>query len=180
MAQFTGFAANVQVNGQTVLAVVDGMGSFRETALAILEANGISDPQPGQWYSQQEWLDAFQEIADRVGANTLNLIGRKIPDNADFPADINTLEKALASIDVAYHLNHRGGDIGEYGFILDRDGQGATMACRNPYPCDFDLGIIQSMCQRFRGDRVVTIAHDNEQGCRKNGGDTCLYRVTWT
>ena len=110
MVQFVAFAPNVEVNGQTVLSVVDGLNPFRMLALRILSGHGIVDPKPGEWYSQQAWLDAFKHISEKVSA-TLYKIGLQIPENADFPPDVDTIEKALASIDVAYHMNHRGGEI---------------------------------------------------------------------
>lgn len=180
MAQFKAFAKNVEVNGETVLSIVDGMGAFRNTALKILAENGINDPQPGQWYSQQAWLDAFQTIAQQVGKHTLYLIGQKIPENAKFPAGIDTLAKALASIDVAYHMNHRGGEIGYYRYepLTERSAQ---MVCRNPYPCDFDRGIITAMAQKFKpqGAISVRVRHDDAAECRKTGADSCTYTIEW-
>jgi len=116
MAQFKGYDPKVEVNGQTVLSVVDGMGVMKLLAMQFLKRHGIDDPKPEAWYPQQKWLDTFKEIADKVGPNTLFQIGLKIPENAAFPPEIDTIEKALASIDVAYHLNHRGGEIGHYHF----------------------------------------------------------------
>ncbi len=54
------------------------MELFRNNALSILKQNGINDPKPGMWYKQQDWLNAFKDIASKVGASTLNNIGRKI------------------------------------------------------------------------------------------------------
>ncbi len=76
MAQFEAFAPGVEVNGQTVLSVVEGMGTMRTMALQILARNGIPDPKPGQWYSQQAWLDAFKAIAESVSPATLFQIGK--------------------------------------------------------------------------------------------------------
>jgi len=41
-------------------------------------------------------LDTFREIADQVGPNTLYQIGVRIPENAAFPPEIDSIEKALA------------------------------------------------------------------------------------
>ena len=84
MAQFKAMAPDVEVNGETVLSVVDGVGAFKSAAHRILSNNGIADPQPGQWYPQQSWLSAFKEIAETTGENTLYTIGLKIPENAAF------------------------------------------------------------------------------------------------
>ena len=50
---------DVEVNGQTIYAVVDGMGAFKGTALNWLEEVGIKDLQPEKYYSEQAWLDCF-------------------------------------------------------------------------------------------------------------------------
>ncbi|MBN2216074.1 MAG: hypothetical protein JW719_01730, partial [Pirellulales bacterium] len=107
MAQFVAFANGVEVNGETVFSVIDGMGVFRAKALDILARNGIAEPKAGRWYSQQAWLESFRVIAQTIGMVTLYAIGKKIPENAKFPRDIDSIEKALAGIDVAYHMNHR-------------------------------------------------------------------------
>ena len=180
MAQFKALAMGVEVNGETVLSVIDAMGIFKSQAITILEEKGIVNPMPGLWYNQQAWLDAFKYIADEIGPNTLYNIGRKIPENAQFPPDIDTIEKALGAIDVAYHMNHRGGEIGHYSF-QSTGPKSAKIICNNPYPCDFDLGIIESMAKKFKpADSVFVMAsHDASSGCRKNGGNECVYKITW-
>ena len=180
MAQFQSLSMGVEVNGETVLSVLDAMGVFRNQASEILKENGVIDPTPGKWYSQQAWLNAFRYISDEVGPNTLYAIGRKIPENAQFPPDIDNIEKALSAIDIAYHMNHRNGDIGHY--IFEKTGAKAgTVTCNNPYPCDFDAGIIESMAKKFKpADSImVMVSHDQTAGCRKNNGDSCVYKVSW-
>jgi hypothetical protein len=180
MAQFIAFDRNVQVNGRTVCSVIDGMGAFQHIATKILTENGIVDPMPDQWYSQQAWLNSFKAIAKKVGARTLYQIGMRIPENADFPDHIDSVEKALFSIDVAYHMNHRGGEIGHYQFKRTGSHSG-KMTCKNPYPCDFDRGIIDAMCKKFKPRRSIYVCskHDETQSCRKEGGDSCTYLIRW-
>lgn len=160
MAQFQAFESGVEVNGQTVLAVVEGMASSKVKALRILKEYGISNPKPEEWYSQQSWLNAFKKIAEDVGPYTLYCIGAKIPENAQFPPDINSLEKALESIDTAYHINHRGGEIGNYNFYKSPDGF-LHLTCINPYPCEFDRGIIEGIARKFvaEGHHLI-VKHD--------------------
>jgi hypothetical protein len=179
MAQFKAFDPNVEVNGQTVLSIVAGMGAFKTAALQILEKNGIKDPQPNKWYKQQAWLDSFKEIAERIGASTLYNIGMKIPDNADFPPEIDNIEKALSAIDVAYHMNHRGGDIGYYKYIKTGEKE-AKVECKNPYPSDFDRGIVEAMAKRFRPPgSIVYVKTDPNAPTRLKGAESCTYIVTW-
>ena len=180
MAQFKAFAPSVEVNGETVLSVVNGMGIYKKQSIEFLEKNGINNPQPGQWYSQQAWLNAFKEISETIGPKTLFAIGKAIPENAKFPPEIDSIEKGLSAIDVAYHMNHRGGEIGHYKFESTGYNSG-KMVCKNPYPCEFDKGIIESMAQKFKPkDSIMAfVEHDNSQPCRKKGADSCTYLISW-
>jgi hypothetical protein len=179
MAPFKALSPKVEVNGETVLSVVEGMGIFKQRALMILEENGINNPAPGQWYMQQSWLDAFKKISDTIGANTLFQIGRKIPESAKFPPEIDNIHKALAAIDIAYHMNHKGGEIGHYKYEKIDD-HSASITCDNPYPCAFDKGIIQAMADKFKpkGSSVI-VDHDPSKPCKSKGGDSCTYIVKW-
>lgn len=192
MAEFEAFVKGVEVNGQTVLSVVNGMIA-KEYARKVLEDNGIIDPKPGSWYSQQNWLDAFRAIAERIGPLALNSIGRKIPESADWPPQVNSIETALASIDVAYHMNHRiNGElmynavngamkegIGHYGFEKV-SGREIKMVCENPYPCEFDKGIILAAANKFKPTDVSVILIAKEIGsCRKKGERSCTYVIRW-
>lgn len=179
MAQFKAFAPGVEVNGQTVSSIIGGMGIFEESALKILAENGIPEPQPDQWYSQQAWLDAFKTIAETIGPATLRQIGIKIPERAKWPSNIDSIEHALASIDVAYHMNHRGGEIGHYDF-RPMGPRSAEIVCSNPYPCEFDRGLIQAVARKFAPAGVIVIVdHDNSQSCRNNGAHACTYLISW-
>jgi hypothetical protein len=176
--QFKAYSPLVEVNGETVYAIVDGMIDSKDKALQILRKHGIQNPQPGKWFNQQDWLDSFKEIADELGDNALFNIGQRIPLNAIFPTEINTLMKALAAIDYAYHLNHRYGEIGSYKFQMLND-RTVKIFCNNPYPCAFDLGIIKAMVLRFMPDNNVLVKHDEMSPCRKNGAESCTYFISW-
>lgn len=180
MAQFKAFDSNVEVSGNAVLSVVEWLGAFQETAINILAENGIHDPKPNQWYSQQSWLDAFKNIAELVGEASLYHIGEHIPESADWPSGIDSIEQALDSIDVAYHLNHRGGEIGHYQYRKTGDRSG-KMVCNNPYPCDFDRGIIEAIATKFKpkDSPFVNVEHDDSQPCRQKGADSCTYLISW-
>jgi len=167
------------VNGQTVLSVIRGMGAFEATAAQILQRNGIPNPAPTVWYPQQAWLNAFREIANSIGNSTLYQIGRSIPRNAKFPPGIDTVEKALDSIDAAYHLNHRGGEIGHYSFAKTGP-KGGSMTCQNPYPCEFDRGLVEAVANQFKpAGSIVRVQHDTAKPCRAKQGESCTYVISW-
>lgn len=198
LVEFIVFEEGMQVSGAAIMSVIDGMRSFDSIARAYLSQSGLPDdliPDTEHWYSQQKWLDAFKLISEKVGFKTLFVIGTKIPENAVFPKDIDNVEKALASIDIAYHMNHKNAQgeilfdpsrpsgqemkegIGHYGFEKIAEENKAVIICNNPYPCDFDSGIISAMAKRFSYSSKVT--HDDTQPCRKKGANSCTYIATW-
>jgi hypothetical protein len=76
-------------------------------------------------------------------------------------------------------MNHRGGEIGRYGFTKTAERKG-VMDCRNPYPCDFDQGILEAIVRRFMpAGSVPTIRHDASKPCRAKQGDSCTYQISW-
>lgn len=182
MAQYVPFADGVDVNGQTVLAFINALPMFRDDMLTILAKHGIKDPQEGEWYPQLYWLNAFKEIGEKYGANTLFSIGKAIPENADFPPDIDGLEKALTSIDIAYHMNHRHGEIGNYTLVkFNPEDKIAIMECHNPYPSNFDRGIITTMARKFKPSTVllISVELDTSKPSRLDGAEQCTYRISW-
>ena len=182
MAEFIPFAKNVEVNGQTVLTIVHAIRSNEQWGFNILANHNITDIRPDGWYSQESWLNAFKEIATEVGPRTLFAIGKAIPENAKFPPEINSLETALNAIDIAYHMNHRGGEIGHYILqSFDAEKRKAIMECKNPYPSDFDRGIITTMLKKFKpADSVKSdVVMDTHLPNRKSGAESCTYIITW-
>jgi len=182
MASFVAFTPDVQVNGETVLSIVNAMAGFEAIALQLFKKNGIVDVEPGKWYSQQNWLDVFKDIKEKLGDKTLLVIGKAIPENAIFPAEIDNLEKALDSINEAYHMNHRGGEIGYYKLVkYDIKEKIAIMECKNPYPSHFDRGIITTMSRKFKPEDAITISInlDAEKPTRLKGDESCTFIINW-
>lgn len=179
MAQFMAKSPMAQISGAGILSVLDGMGTFRDLSLKVLERFGIVDPKAGEWYSQQAWLDAFKEIAGKTGPNTLKVIGRRIPEVTPMPSEFDTIEKALAAMDIGYHFHHRGGEIGHYK--LQKTGEKSiTLVCDDPYPCNFITGVVESTARkRAPASAIVVIKHDDTAPCKSKGADSCTYHISW-
>jgi len=182
MAQFKTFAPNVQIIGQSITSVVTALPIGQEERKAILSRHGIKNIVATDWYPLESYLNAFKQISDEVGPNTLFSIGKAIPENVKFPPQIDSLEKALSSIDVAYKMNHRGGDIGYYKVLsYDAKKRAATIECRNPYPSEFDRGLITTMLRRFKPSDSIkyNVSLDTSVPTRIGGADSCRFNVTW-
>jgi hypothetical protein len=111
-------------------------------------------------------------------------IGSEIARNAKLPPGIDILENCLTALDTAYRMNHRGGTVGSYDFVMkEKTGvmNVGSMICANPYPCSFDWGVIEGFAQRFKppGSIDIIVRHDDSKPCRKQGARSCAYFVTW-
>jgi hypothetical protein len=192
---FKAINPHVEVNGETVLSLINGMGFAKVAGKSILSNNGIDDPKPGQWYKQQSWLNAFKEISEKIGDATLKAIGKSIPETAQFPTEIDSIEKALFSIDIAYHMNHRldGKPLFDPATGIITEGIGhyiaekktdtlITIICDNPYPDAFDLGLIDTMAKKFPGNAAhfIKVQQLTETVSRTKGDNTSVFEISWT
>jgi hypothetical protein len=170
----------VEVYGKSVQAIINAMEFLKLKARQVLSSHGISPLEPEKWYPINAVLDSFNDILKQVGPHTTRSIGRCIPQSAEFPPFINSFETALGGLDQAYRMNHRGkGDIGSYRYQHGM-GNTATMVCDNPYPCEFDQGIIEALYDRFqpKGSIRLRIEH-GPGGCRAKGSRACTYQLKW-
>jgi hypothetical protein len=190
MAQYVAFRSGVEVLGQSMHSFFQAAKVHSSVARRILVKNGIPRVLPEEWYSQQRWLDVLREIAASIGEHTLYAIGKKVPESAVWPQAITSIEAGLASIDVAYHLNHRvEGEIlfnaetgamkegiGHYQCHPDGDRR-ILMVCHTPYPSVFDRGIITGVARKFKP--TVEVIKDEAQPSRAQGADACTFVVKW-
>jgi hypothetical protein len=147
---FVAHSPEVEVDGATMLADVSGM-LIAPVARHLLAAEGLGSVRPGHWYNQQAWLNVYRAIHEHLGDDSLYAIGRRIPYAADFPAEqMYDVPSALAAIDYAYHNSHRGGEIGHYRFV-ERGRDDFEVHVVTPYPSQFNLGIVSSLVERYRG-----------------------------
>lgn len=183
MVAYEAFDRDVEVNGRTVLTVVETtMGRFseayRDRAIEALAEEGITDPASDEWYPQQAWLSAFETIAEELQPHVLDRLGEQLPQVAEWPDDDGSVPDGLRSIDDAYRRNHRGGEIGHYGF--ERAGErSGEVTCRNPYPCRFDRGLIRGVAQQYAPVDAFVFLEETGSVCRRDGDDECTYTAYW-
>ena len=185
MPEFESFSPNVEVLGEVIDAFIAGFPSeLKNLGLEILRKHGIDSPRHGEYYRLQSLLDAMREIQNRFSTQMLFRIGENIAASAKLPPGIDSLEICLNAINQAYHMNHRGGEIGSYDYVQLDDDRGlkrARLTCPNPYPCSFDRGVIEGFAKRFKTSEIrdVLVLHDESEPCRKKGGRSCTYTVSW-
>jgi hypothetical protein len=197
--QFKPFEAGIEAYGASIDAIVEAFKLFPSVALRRLAAVGIGTMtgkndiviERDAWYPQDKFLAAFESIATEVGPRGLFQFGQHVPKYAPFPPTITDIHSALGSVDVAYHMNHRKNGkvmfnpatgqmlegIGHYGYKAVPRERRIVSVCENPYPCDFDRGLISGLATRF--EKFSRVTHDDSAPCRKNGANSCTYVITW-
>lgn len=184
-----------EVDGNNVRVVIGAFRFFPEVGLKPFIKRGIGVEQAlahkRVWHPMAPWLEAMHEIVHTVGPNKAYEVGKQIPKVAIFPPGIHDAHSAMRLVDVAYHMNHRkngqlmfneaNGEmlegIGHYHYGAEPGSRRIVMVCDNPYPCDFDRGIVVALVARFEKNAVIQ--HLDEAQCRKHGHDGCTYLITW-
>jgi hypothetical protein len=197
MKELSKFAKGIEVSSRIVWALINGMGVYKHKGFKIFEKLGLKEINYdlNQWYSWELFHEAFKLIENEIGFEAIFRIGTKIPENANIPHNTDSVESSLKSIDIAYHMNHRNSkkqilfdknrtpnkllndNIGSSIYENGPKPKTALIHCNNPYPCDFDMGLINGFARKFTDD--VVVEHQDISKCRKNGNNECIYSVRW-
>jgi hypothetical protein len=191
LTQHVSFGPGVEIRGQSVDSFLSATELQTAVMSGILAKSGFPRRVVAtEWYSGQKWLDALRLITASIGDNTMLAVGKRIPASAAWPEEIRTIEAGLASIDVAYHMNHRldGELLFDPATGVMKEGIGhyhcqftgsrrAVMVVNSPYPSEMDRGIIITIARKFQPAAEVVL--DGSQPSRKRGDASCTYIVTW-
>ncbi|ELZ11750.1 hypothetical protein C478_11270 [Natrinema thermotolerans DSM 11552] len=178
-----GFEASLEdaeVIGRSPLSYIaagESISSFvgKEITSKLAEY-GLEEIEPDEWYPLQVPLAMLYDMRDEYGDVRMRNMGQNVPEHVEFPPDLSEVDNALRAIDTAYHQNHRGSEIGSYEFQQEGPNAG-VMICENPYPCEFDKGLIKGVAKKF-ADNPVQVEEVGDQ-CRSDGDHRCEYRVEW-
>jgi hypothetical protein len=176
--------------------ILRSSGAVADFARALFEAEGLplgrhDDRLSGRgWFPLDTNLRVLAGIGRQFGDRAIFEIGFSVRDHATFPPAIVDVRRALASLDVAFHMNHR-----RDGLVMFDPGTGQMLegighySCRSStgralvsesstvYPCDFDLGVISGIASRF--DAGARVRHPADAPCRRRDAAACVYAVSW-
>lgn len=168
--------------GQSLLGVARGLsgtGVPWPEVLNLLAQGGIQDPRPENWYPLEPYLRLLHEVEHIYGRSALKAMGRAIPDTSRFPPDLDSMERVLHLLNVAYQVNHRGKRIGFYDCLFPAPRQ-AEVICANPYPCALDEGILERLLERHgTGGPGTGLTHLPGPECRRKGAVACRFALRW-
>jgi len=176
VADATSTTAAPTVRGGNIMSMLAAMGAFRPMGERILQDHGIAFLSPDAWYDLASYAEALRTIGTRMGANTLFMTGKEIPNHINLPPGLDRFEVVIGSFGPAFAMNHRGAGAGGISFEITGDWTGRITSA-TPYPCDFDRGVITGFFEKLLGARM-RIAHDVAGPCKKRGDATCLHLVS--
>lgn len=170
------YPSGIEVSGGNILSMLAAMGPFRKRGEQLLAEQGIRNVTAEEWYPLEAYVRALETIGERMGPNTLFQIGKQIPDHVMLPPGIDTFEKVAASFEMAFDMNHRGGDAGKISYQMTGD-RSVTIVTGTPYPTDFDKGVTQGFFHKLISTRV-NVVEDTSQPSKRNGGETSTFLVS--
>jgi len=194
MAQYVVYDNTAEVNLEAILSVVNCLKVGKEVRNEILLKHHI-DIENGQWFKKQDWLNAFKEISEDLGEFNLFLTGKAVIETAILPP-MNSLEEALHSLNVGYHMNHKvNGElafnpatgemlegIGCYEVVAFNNELRTAVVCHtSPYPWKLVLGVITEFVSRFSplGSDSNVEVDDSEEAMSKRENDCYTYLISW-
>lgn len=193
MAEYKSFEDNILVGGHELPVFAWGKLGAQQYK-ELLDRHGL-DGSHGAWNDLQSFLNAMKDLADTIGEMNLFLIGKAIIDGARFPP-MDSLENALNSIDIAYHMNHKKNGrlmynpetgemmegIGHYQLTRYNEAlREAIMICHTPYPTKLEEGLISQVLKRFKppGSLFAKVRLDSTKEAKNMGGESCTFIMNW-
>jgi len=194
MAQYKVYDETAEVNLEAILSVVNCLKVGKDIRNKILLKHNI-DINNGQWFKMQDWLNAFQEISEDLGEFNLFLTGKAVIETAMLPP-MNSLEEALHSLNIGYHMNHKVNDqpafnpetgqlldgVGCYEVVsFDEENRKSVVQHTSPYPWKLVLGVITEFVSRFSpiGSEPNVVVDDSPEALELRKHDSYTYLISW-
>lgn len=171
----------ITITRQALHAFVLAFGAYKSRGEQVVMRHfGLKEipDDPASRFPLTKFLSAMDELQAQFGAPFMRKVGSFLFDNTEFPPGMDTLQKAMALMDVAYYMNHSAeaeGKIGGYHWKAEGDRRG-VMTLDNPYPCAFDMGVIETIGRRFEPTAKVEHVPGS---CRHEGGNECVLTLAW-
>lgn len=160
--------------GADILAVLAVVSLPKET-LGDSVHRQLLGVRADQWYPISTLLELMNTLEERVGANALRQMGKKLFEQTHAEHAKQVAKSAwqmLSAFDLLYRRANRGEDIGGWSLTAFEPGR-ATLEKTTPHHCALEEGILVSALNCV--GVPATVKH--EQCVRKNA-DSCLFTVT--
>jgi len=176
-------ASDVEVLSINVHSLLGAFNLKEGEVQRILVSHGIEMTldESRRWYPLEAIIRSLEDIRARIGTHTLRAIGHQVPRNSPLPSHVDSFVALLPLLNDTYRMNHRGeGDIGGYHYQpLQKNS--ARLRCDNPYPCEFDQGLLEAFHTRLppKSSAFRLRIEHGPDGCRTEGAEACTYLLKW-
>lgn len=128
------------------------------------ENDGLLNANPNGWYLLRDFKNIFLSVKESMGENVFVDIGKNVPTNCIFPEEINSFEKGILSLNIAYKTNHLFNIEGYYEVFFTERNE-LFVICNTPfYPYLFNLGIISGLGEKFNVPISIHSINDSKGG----------------
>lgn len=175
-------SSNAEMIGAAMQAYFKNMRSaeVNEFLQEVLAKYNYESLEADQWYPSQLALDLYRLITQEgSGMTDLVAIGMQMVEDAPYPADIDSIPKALGLLNEGYKMGIRNYPEDE-GYDIELIGDRHVRVHEHcPYPHDIMYGYIYGLSRRFcppNGQLTVVRTYLNEDDPDSDGA---IYDVTW-
>jgi hypothetical protein len=182
MAEFVSFDPESEVSGSNIQLVIKAHRALGFDIAACLSKHKLNRVQPNDWVNLQTYLDCLKDIQQEFSYYysfySLIAIGTKVIDYAMGIPNPHKSDTNFEPLNNFYQLRHRGMDVGEYSqeFLSEKH---LRVTARNPYPSDFDYGLVWGMARmRVSNGQVLRVIRA-ESPSRRKGDASCVYDLIW-
>jgi hypothetical protein len=171
--------------GLYMLSFVESAGEvspvFERKARNLLEDNGLVDMDRDEYYDMSNILQAFQDVVNEVGENTMRQGGQQMGEDVPWPPQVDGPHDALASVDEIYKQAHNfDGDFENETVAYTYERQGPSSARVGitdtyPYPDAMAEGAFPGFVKGAAdGDPRVSMSETDP-----NADERCAWTVEW-
>ncbi|MGL1889380.1 MAG: hypothetical protein OCD76_22890 [Reichenbachiella sp.] len=188
------FNKAAKVRGEALMLFLTALPTGKSSRAKVLENHGVV-PQVGQWHDIENTVKAYHEIKEKVGEQTLFMLGKGVATSVPFQPGTD-LKHALIGINFGYHMNHSlngkamfdpktkvlQNGIGAYQFVsFDEVAKRAIIKCTNPYPSKLDEGVLMQVLRMVKPEGSIKqhVELDKTKEMRDKGGASCTFILTW-
>ena len=150
------FDPEAEINGETIRVMLAAFQLPRHGE-NIMRKHGLpAEPELGNWYPMQAWLNVLNELEAAYGEQTVYAAGLQIVHHSLWPPTIHTLTEALQTLEAVRQANMRGRAIGYYA-VEAQGPRAVRVVCSNPSPASFDHGLLTGLARKFKPAEAVRV-----------------------
>jgi hypothetical protein len=164
-----------EYSGAALSSFIHALSESQVTVDKLLADAGVDHIDPEAWYEYDWAMSFFFKIEEMLGKAGIERVGRSMIESAIYPPEIDNVHALLSGLGHWYELNARGPDVGEITCEFE-DESTALIDNSARGSCAFNIGIIQGACARYG---ITPIIEHGAGGCKYDGAEACVYRVSW-